>query len=79
VILRDRELLARVARVNTRLGEVVVELMAQQDDGQLPAHGVRKLGQQLTGLGADLLARAQELDRRTIDSVIDQDQLGRAP
>jgi hypothetical protein len=67
VILRDRELLARVARVNTHLGEVVVELMTQQDDGQLPAHGVRELGQRLTGLSADLLARAQELDRRTID------------
>jgi hypothetical protein len=40
VIERDRELLARVARVNTSLGEVVVELVAGQDGGELPAEGM---------------------------------------
>jgi hypothetical protein len=66
VIERDRELLARAARVNRHLGEVVVELMTGQDGGELPAAGVRELGQNLTEFGADLLARAAELDGRAI-------------
>jgi hypothetical protein len=70
VIARDRELLARVARVNTRLGAVVLELFEHQDGGELPAAGVRELGQHLAGLAADLLARAEELDGRAVDRVI---------
>jgi hypothetical protein len=66
VLERDRELLARAARVNRHLGEVVVELMTGQDGGELPAAGVRELGQNLTEFGADLLARAAELDGRAI-------------
>jgi hypothetical protein len=66
VIERDRELLARAAGVNRHLGEVVVELMTGQDGGELPAAGVRELGQNLTEFGADLLARAAELDGRAI-------------
>jgi hypothetical protein len=66
VIERDRELLARAARVNRHLGEVVVELMTGQDGGELPAAGVRELGQNLTEFGEDLLARAAELDGRAI-------------
>ena len=52
MIERDRELLARAARVNRHLGEVVVELMTGQDGGELPAAGVRELGQNLTEFGA---------------------------
>jgi hypothetical protein len=63
VIERDRELLARAARVNQHLGEVVVKLMTGQDGGELPAAGVRELGQHLTDLGADLLGRGAELER----------------
>jgi hypothetical protein len=63
VIERDRELLARVARLNGRLGKVVLELIQYQDGGELPATGVRELGQALTELGADLLTRAAELER----------------
>jgi hypothetical protein len=70
VIERDRELLARAARVNTRFGAVVVELFEHQDGGELPAAGVRELGQHLAELSAELLARAAELDGRTIDRVI---------
>jgi hypothetical protein len=70
VIERDRELLARLARVNQHLGEVAVKLMAGQDCGELPADGVRDLGQRLTQLGADLLARAAQRDGRTIGRVI---------
>ena len=68
MIKRDRELLARVARVNGRLGKVVLELFQYQDGGELPATGVRELGQALTALGADLLTRAAELDVRIIDA-----------
>jgi hypothetical protein len=70
MIAQDRELLARVAQVNRHLGEMVVELMSGQDGGELPANGVRDLGQYLTQLGVDLLARAAELDGRAVDGVI---------
>jgi hypothetical protein len=40
VIAQDRELLARVAQVNRHLGMVVVDLMTNQDGGELPANGV---------------------------------------
>jgi hypothetical protein len=68
VIERDRELLARVARVSGRVGKVVLELFQYQDGGELPATGVRELGQALTELGADLLTRAAELERVIIDA-----------
>jgi hypothetical protein len=70
VIERDRELLARLARVNKHLGAATLELLEYQDGGELPAAGVRDLGQHLSELGADLLVRAAELDGRTIDRVI---------
>jgi hypothetical protein len=44
--------------------------MSGQDGGELPANGVRDLGQYLTQLGVDLLARAAELDGRAVDGVI---------
>lgn len=62
MIARDRELLARLTRVNRHLGEVVVELMARQDDGELPADGLRELADRLSGLAGELHARAAELD-----------------
>jgi hypothetical protein len=40
----------------------VLELMASQDGGELPADGVRDLGQRFVEIGTDLLARATELD-----------------
>jgi hypothetical protein len=70
MIAQDRELLVRVAQVNRHLGEMVVELMSGQDGGELPANGVRDLGQYLTQLGVDLLARAAELDGRAVDGVV---------
>ncbi|MGH3951258.1 MAG: hypothetical protein ACRDSE_19435 [Pseudonocardiaceae bacterium] len=56
VIARDRELLVRAVRVNTELGRAVVELLYHTDGGELPAAGLRALGEHLAGLGADLLA-----------------------
>jgi hypothetical protein len=68
VIERDRELLAKVARVNGRIGEVVLELFRFQDGGELPSAGVRELGQALSEVGADLLTRAAEPVARCIDA-----------
>jgi len=70
MIERDRELLAKVGRVNQHIGNVIVEMLTEQDGGELPADGVRDLGRNLAELGADLLARAAELDGRTIERVI---------
>jgi hypothetical protein len=70
VIERDRELLAWLAQINQHLGEVVLDLMADQDGGELPATGVRDLGQRFVEFGTDLLARATELDGSTIGPVI---------
>jgi hypothetical protein len=62
VIARDRELLARVARVNTHVGEVVVELLTYYDDEARWADGLRELGVRFNGLVADLIARADEIN-----------------
>ncbi|PWV85763.1 3-hydroxyacyl-CoA dehydrogenase [Prauserella marina] len=67
MIRQDRELLARLSSVNTRLGEAVVELLHRQDGGLLPAEGLRALGHHLQGITADLLNRADELDAVVID------------
>lgn len=69
MIRRDRELLTRAAEVNRGLGAVVADLMAHQDDGQLPAERMRALGRAVCWLGADFLARAAELDGRVVDPV----------
>ncbi|PXY25137.1 hypothetical protein BAY59_24230 [Prauserella coralliicola] len=68
MIARDRELLARLAQVNLHLGEVVSELMTGQDGGELPAQGLRELGDRFGGLAAELYARAAELDGRMIEA-----------
>ncbi|PRX50484.1 hypothetical protein B0I33_102606 [Prauserella shujinwangii] len=62
MIARDRALLARLRHVNQHLGDVVLALMACQDGGELPADGCRALGEHLTALGHELVARADELD-----------------
>lgn len=62
MVERDRELLARGARANQALGRAVVELLHHSARGELPAAGVRVVGENLAALGADLLARADELE-----------------
>ncbi|WP_007026849.1 hypothetical protein [Saccharomonospora iraqiensis] len=49
-------------------GPVVVELMQQQDGGELPADPVREVGDAFARLAGDFLARADELDGHTADS-----------
>lgn len=63
MIRRDRELLVNLSAVNTRLGEAVVELCAHQDGGELPAAGLRALGDNLQHVATRLLTRADELER----------------
>lgn len=70
MIKRDRELLARVAAMNTKLGLVVVTLVDQQDGGELPADGLRELGRYLGSLSVDLVNRADEIDEPAIDPVV---------
>lgn len=67
MIAKDRELLARLAQVNRNVGAGVVELLHRQDGGELPADGLRALGDILATLGADLRARAEELECRVIE------------
>ncbi|KID30961.1 hypothetical protein [Prauserella rugosa] len=64
MIRRDRELLADLSAVNTRLGEAVVELLAHQDGGELPPEGLRVIGEHLQRLAGRLLRRAAELEAR---------------
>lgn len=61
MIARDRELLTRLGKVNASIGEVALALMAAQDGGELPADGLREVGQALRTLADDMVARADEL------------------
>jgi hypothetical protein len=65
MIERDRALLVRLRQVNQQLGAFVLDLFEHQDGGELPAAGLRDLGNGLVALGVDVLARADELDGLT--------------
>ncbi|WIY05474.1 hypothetical protein QRX60_17085 [Amycolatopsis mongoliensis] len=60
--VHDRRLLAGLAKVNTEIGRVTVELLTLQPDDAAYADGLRTLGRQLVGIGAELAARAGQLD-----------------
>jgi hypothetical protein len=64
---QDRELLARVARVNDTAGQVTLTILGDQDRCDPDAARLRALGRTYSELGADLLARAAELDGRMVD------------
>jgi hypothetical protein len=64
---RDRQLLAGLARVNTEIGRVTVELLTLQPDDANYAAGLRSLGRDLVRIGSQLAARAAELDGRVLD------------
>jgi hypothetical protein len=63
---QDRELLARIARVNDTSGQVMLAILGDQDRCDPDAVRLRALGKTYGELGADLLARAAELDGRTV-------------
>lgn len=59
---RDRELLARLSVVNQNLGAAVQRILDHQQDGELHPEDLRRVGEQLTRLGAEMVSRANELD-----------------
>jgi hypothetical protein len=67
VHVRDRQLLAGLSHVNTEIGNVTIELLTLQVDDRQYAAALRKLGRDLVGIGAQLAARASELDGRVLD------------
>ncbi|WP_026454415.1 hypothetical protein [Saccharomonospora iraqiensis] len=67
MIERDRALLARLARVNRNLGEVVIDLMHHQDGGELPATKLHNVATALHQLADDMLTRAGELGHHALD------------
>ncbi len=64
---RDREILSGLARVNTEIGEVTLQLLTVQSSDEYYAAALRKFGRELVHLGASLAVRAAELDGRTFD------------
>ena len=63
---RDRKMLAGLSRVNTEIGNITIELLTLQVDEPQYAAALRKLGQNLVGIGAQLAARAGELDGQVL-------------
>ncbi len=59
---RDRELLARMAKVNTSCGEITVQLLTMQPDDAAYAAGLLQLGHAFRSLGEEMTQRALELD-----------------
>jgi hypothetical protein len=78
VIAQDRVLLARLTRTNTRLGDVVLELISDQECGEIAAEGWRTVGKHLAQLGADLIARADEQDAARM-TVLEAEDNGDGP
>lgn len=72
MIIRDRELLVRMSKVNRSLGIVAAEAMARQHDGELPPQPLREIGQALRSLADDLIARAEEIESRPAVEVTPQ-------
>ncbi|WP_307793093.1 hypothetical protein [Amycolatopsis sp. MtRt-6] len=64
---RDRELLAALSKVNTKIGSVTVELLALQSDDARYATALRTLGCQLIQIGVALVRHASELDGAELD------------
>lgn len=62
MIGRDRELLARIARMNGAIGKAAVGALTTLNEGMLSATHLRDLGAELAALAADITARADELD-----------------
>ncbi|MEU0790348.1 hypothetical protein ABZ342_09775 [Amycolatopsis sp. NPDC005961] len=66
---RDRELLAGLSKVNSRIGSVTVELLTLQANDVRYAAALRTLARQLAQVGAALARRAGELDGVDVDLV----------
>lgn len=66
MIQRDHDLMVRVTKSNRHLGEAMLEAMNARNN-ETQAVGLREIGRHLGELSADLLARAAELDGRTLE------------
>lgn len=60
--MEKRDLLAGLARVNTDIGKVTLDLLTLQPSDEHYAAGLRRLGRDLVQIGAALAQRARELD-----------------
>lgn len=58
---RDRELFARVSRINSEYGDLVLRLLTIHYDRAKFAESLRVLGEAHFSLGRELLARSEEL------------------
>ncbi len=65
----DRELLAGLSKMNSRIGSVTVELLTLQPNDVRYAAALRTLARQLAQVGAALARRAGELDGVDVDLV----------
>lgn len=63
MINADRQLLSRLSAINQSMGEIVLRMIGRQDGGQLNPADLRAVGRQLALLGADMVRRADDLDR----------------
>lgn len=72
MIERDRELLAHAPTLNRQLGIVVSNMMNRQDDGELPACQLRRLGEAMTRLGTDMMNRSVEINGHVIEAAPDR-------
>lgn len=64
---RDRELLAGLSKMNSRIGSVTVELLTLQANDARYAAALRTLARHLAQVGAALVQRAGELDGGDVD------------
>ena len=64
---RDRELLAGLSRVNAEIGNATIRLLTLQVDDAEYAAELRQLGRDLVRIGAELAARAGELDGQLLN------------
>jgi hypothetical protein len=68
VLKRDRELLVRLATVNRRCGDLVLDLLSTQVDDTAYAASLSNLGEAFRSMGAEMCERAAELDPHVIDA-----------
>lgn len=59
---RDRDILAGIARVDTEIGEVTLQLLTLQPSDEHYAAGLRRLSRDLVEIGAALARRANKRD-----------------
>jgi hypothetical protein len=76
---RDRELLAGLSKVNSRIGSVTVELLTLQPNDVRYAAALRTLARQLAQVSAALARRAGELDGADLDLMNLLDNPGEGP